>query len=286
MVGSLNWLSVATRPDIATITNLLAQFANQKASCGHIESAKRVIKYLKATKSKGILFTSYNRSDLQSYLKFPLSSRCVTGLCDANWGPQDQSKPSEKSNDPLDELELFTSRSISGFLVWLNGPIHWTSRRQTITARSSAKAEIYATDECTKQLIHLSYLLEGLRLIEDIMPGPTPVYNDNSACVNWSKSTTTKGLRHIQIRENAIRESIATNFINVKHIEGRVNLADIFTKEDKDADHFIEIRDFILSDSISNNEFFSSQSVFGSTTQAMGGVELGVGLGSRTNSSL
>ena len=81
------------------------------------------------------------------------------------------------------------------------------------------------------------------------MPSPTPVYNDNAACVNWSKSTTTKGLRHIQIRENAVREAVASNFISVQHIAGKVNLADIFTKEDRDVEHFIEIRDLMLADS-------------------------------------
>jgi hypothetical protein len=78
------------------------------------------------------------------------------------------------------------------------------------------------------------------------MPGTNIVYNDNSACVNWSKSSTTKGLRHIQMHENRIRENIASNFIRVNHVDGKVNLADIFTKEMKDTTHFVEIRDAIM----------------------------------------
>ena len=88
-----------------------------------------------------------------------------------------------------------------------------------------------------------------MRLIDETMPSPTPIYNDNMACVNWSKTTTTKGLWHVQIRENAIREAVANDFVNIQHIEGRLNLADIFTKEDKDVEHFIQIRDFLLADS-------------------------------------
>jgi hypothetical protein len=83
------------------------------------------------------------------------------------------------------------------------------------------------------------------------MPSPTVIYNDNSACVSWSGNLTTKGLRHIQIQENAIRESVENNFIIVKHIEGKINLADMFTKEDKDAKHFLEIRNVILTDKAS-----------------------------------
>ena len=59
---------------------------------------------------------------------------------------------------------------------------------------------------------------------------------------------TTKGLRHIQIRENAVRESCINGFIEVKHISGKVNLSDMFTKEDKYVNHFIMIRDYVLED--------------------------------------
>ena len=55
-----------------------------------------------------------------------------------------------------------------------------------------------------------------------------------------------KGLRHIQIHKNAIREAIAANIIQVKHIAGSVNLADLFTKEDKDAQQFISLRDQLM----------------------------------------
>jgi hypothetical protein len=151
------------------------------------------------------------------------------------------------------EIELFKSRSISGHIIWLEGPIHWTSKRQTITARSSAEAEIYATDECTKNLIQLSHILTHLPLNTPVMTLPSIIYNDNMACVCLSKATTTKGLRHVQIRENAVRESVQSNFITVQHIERKINLSDHFTKEDKDADHFITLRDLLLHDSVDTN---------------------------------
>ena len=48
------------------------------------------------------------------------------------------------------------------------------------------------------------------------------------------------------MKENAVRESIHTGFVNVKHIEGNSNLADLFTKEDKDTQHFLQIRNKIM----------------------------------------
>ena len=53
------------------------------------------------------------------------------------------------------------------------------------------------------------------------------------AYIYWSKSTTTKGLRHITIRENAIIEAVHEKLIHIKHIQGETNFSDIFTKEHK-----------------------------------------------------
>jgi hypothetical protein len=243
LLGSLTWLSISTRPDIATITNLLAQYTT-KATQSHLNQVKRVIKYLKSTKSLGISFHSDNNCKLQSYVKFPIPDG-ITSLCDANWGPQDQSRPLPNETRTID---LFKSRSLSGFLIYFGGPVHWVSKHQTITARSSAEAEIYATDECTKCLLHLHQIVDGLHLTDEIMSLPTTIYNDNSACVTWSRNMTTKGLRHIQMRENAVRESFQNGFIIVKHISGKINLSDMFTKEDKDTSHFLEIRDIVMTD--------------------------------------
>ena len=126
----------------------------------------------------------------------------------------------------------------------MGGPISWTSKRQKITARSTAEAEIYATDEAVKHLIHLQNVRADLIFTNG---NPIEILNDNNACVLWSKNTTTKGLRHIQIRENSVRESIANNLVTISHVSGDINPADIFTKEDKDLSHFIKIRDTLLT---------------------------------------
>jgi len=60
-------------------------------------------------------------------------------------------------------------------------------------------------------------------------------------------NTTTKGLRYQQIRENAICES--RNIIQIEHISGNINPADMFSKEDKDAKHLHRLRDTIVTPS-------------------------------------
>ena len=54
-------------------------------------------------------------------------------------------------------------------------------------------------------------------------------------------------MQHIQIRENLVRENIQNKKISVTHITGKINPADIFTKEDKDPTHYILLCNFILS---------------------------------------
>jgi len=111
------------------------------------------------------------------------------------------------------ELPLFASRSMSAFYVDLLGPLHWLSKQQTVTAGSSAEAEIYATNDCVKFLLELVQLIDFFELQDVFMPGTNVILNDNSACVNWSKRCTTKGLRHIQMKENHVGENVANNLL-------------------------------------------------------------------------
>jgi hypothetical protein len=87
------------------------------------------------------------------------------------------------------------------FYIDLQGPLHWLSKRQSVTAGSSAEAKIYATVECVKFLLELSQILKFLDVKNIFIPSVTIIYNDNQACVNWSKSCTAKGLHHIQMKK-------------------------------------------------------------------------------------
>jgi hypothetical protein len=208
LVGSLNWLAHTNRPDIATVVSLLAQHQSEP-SPGHLDSALYVVNYLASTKTLGIYFTSRRQSKLESFLHFPISSP-VLSMADANWGPQDASIPSS----PLD-LPLFVSRSMSAFYIDLLGPLHWMSKGQKVTAASSAEAEIFAMDECVKFLLELVQILEFLEVKHIFMPDTNIIYDDNQACVQWSKCATSKGLHHIQMRENRVRKNVTSKFVAI-----------------------------------------------------------------------
>ena len=251
IVGSLQWLSQVTRLDLAVITNLLAQSQN-RPSPGHLAAAKHIIKYLKGTKHLGIAFHSNSTLNIQSFIHFPFHKQKLKlhALTDANWGSQDASVPNPQA--PPQQVDLHVTRSISGHLIVLHGPLDWSAKRQTITARSTVESEIYSTDTCVKQILHLSNIIKDLQLTKSLVSSPTKIYNNNMACVQWSKSKTNRNIRHIQIRENATRESVLNKTVNIEHIGGKDNPADIFTKEQKDSNHFLKLRDIILSQPFSN----------------------------------
>lgn len=165
LVGSLNWLSQGTRPDLATITSMLAKYQNNPTQA-HVNAAKYAIRYVKQTRHLGIHFDINFKPNLQSYVHFPIDP--LTAVTDANWGPQDLSNTPEHHQIPL-----FKSRSISGHIIFLFGPLHWLSKRQSITARISTEAEIYATDECVRELTYIRKILTNLNLKKNFYQNPS-----------------------------------------------------------------------------------------------------------------
>ena len=71
--------------------------------------------------------------------------------------------------------------------------------------------------------------------------------NDNQGAVDWCKTTSTKGMRHVNIRENCVREAVHEfHEVQIFHIPGKHNPSDIFTKEHKDVTAFLTLRDTLL----------------------------------------
>ena len=123
LVVCLNCLSLSIWLDIATITKMLS-------------------KYTHKLKDLGISFSNQRPSLLEAFIKFPINNETMSVLFDCIWGFQDKIF---KNLTIPSRWNCLNSRSISGFLIYFMGPIHWTSKHQSITAQKSAKTEIYVT---------------------------------------------------------------------------------------------------------------------------------------------
>jgi len=87
----------------------------------------------------------------------------------------------------------------------------------------------------------LRHLAEDLGLPE--VASPTPLWNDNQGTVDWSLGcSVSKKLRYLNIRELAVmRGAQAEGTINISHIDGKINAADLLTKEMKDDARFQQL---------------------------------------------
>ena len=99
---------------------------------------------------------------------------------------------------------------------------------------------------------------------------PTRLYNDNQGTVDWSKSTTTKGMRHICLKDCAVRDSIQAKKVDLYHIPGAINPSDIFTKEMRDGAHFRVLRDSFMMFAENFRTFVTSSSVWMSASWVSG----------------
>jgi hypothetical protein len=58
---------------------------------------------------------------------------------------------------------------------------------------------------------------------------------------------TSKAARHIELHKNSVCEWVQDKTIAVPHVAGKINPADIFTKEMRDGTHFCCLRDSFMS---------------------------------------
>ena len=252
LIGSIGWLATATRPNLAPVHSFLSSY-NCKPSTGHMKAGLHVLHYIHSTHDYGIHFTSSSMEPVHTFVHFPDSSDVeaytdakppstshqspLTSYSDACWGSQLGSAVRDGTL-----LPLFKCQSMSGGIVFRHGgPVAWTAVRQERTSLSSCEAEIRATNEVSKLLMGIRHLADAVRTGgHDIVDtaAASLLYNDNESCVKWSHNMTTKQIRHMEMRENAVREWVQDSSLKVVHVPGRINPADIFMKEMRDGAHF------------------------------------------------
>jgi hypothetical protein len=195
MIGSMVYLMTCTRPDIAHAIQRLSRYLHCPRK-PHDEGAKRVLRYLSATKSIGICFRA--------------SSLELVAYTDASWAP----KPDR--------------RSTSGFICTLaQGPVSWRSRRQRITALSSCESEYISLADGSREVTWLRNLCKEIGLPQ----GTTTIHCDNQSAIATADTvSTTDRSKHIDIRYHYIREQIQSKDIKVSYLPTIEMLADILTK--------------------------------------------------------
>jgi hypothetical protein len=203
IVGALNYLALATRPDIAHAVNMLARDL-VKPMPASLLAVKRVLRYLKGTMDLPIRF----RAQKQVTAK-------LDAFSDADWAG-----------------EVESAKSTSGMITKLgDGPISWSSKKQTIVALSSTEAEYIALCEAAREVVWLKYLLSQLRLTQNEDSKAVLINVDNQTAIRMAQDDGNNARRkHINVKYHWTRELIQQGSIYVKWIQTELQQADIFTK--------------------------------------------------------
>lgn len=205
MVGSLNYLMTVARPDIAHAVGVVSRYSanpNQR----HMDAVRRIYAYLKKFPDLGPRYLTHNRD-----ANTPIE---LVGYVDSDWaGCQD------------------TRRSTTGWVFLLGGcVIAWASRRQKSVALSTCEAEYIAAAEAAKEAIWLINFIRELNL-PGISTDAVTLYIDNNAAMKLTKNPEFHArTKHIELRHHFLREQVLQGTIQMKRIDTKDNLADVFTK--------------------------------------------------------
>lgn len=198
-VGSLTFLTVVSRPDIAFAVNVVSRYLRNHDN-SHWEAVKRIIRYLKGTTNVGIKYKSDG-----NVLK-------LSGYSDADFANG-----------------VETRRSTTGYVFTLaGGPVTWSSQRQKLVTLSTTEAEYVASASAAKEAIWLRKLLSdiGCQCFR-----ATELYIDNQSTIRLIRNPEFhKRTKHIDIRFHFIREKVESNELTVLFVSSNFQLADIFTK--------------------------------------------------------
>lgn len=199
VVGALQYITL-TRPELSYCVNKVCQFLSQPLET-HWRAVKRILRYLSGTPSHGLLLQAAPPDT-------PFSLRVY---CDSDWA-----------------TDIDDRRSTSGSCLFF-GPnlVSWSSKKQSLVARSSAEAEYRAMATATADLMWVQSLLAELQV-----PTHSPLLLcDNLSAVMLSHNPVLHArTKHLELDIHFVREKVAAKKLTVQHVPGTQQIADALTK--------------------------------------------------------
>jgi hypothetical protein len=195
IIGSLLYIAMVTRPDIAYAVGVLGRFAKSPTEA-HLTAAKRVLRYLKGT-------------DLKLSYKQQVSDYFV-GYSDADWGSS------------MDDRKSTTG----SVFILAGGAVSWMSKKQSLVALSTTEAEYIALSSASQEAVWLQ------RLMKDIgQEMQMKIQEDNQSAIRIAQNPVFHSrTKHIDIKTHYVHELVTQGTISLEYCASKENIADIFTK--------------------------------------------------------
>ena len=197
-VGCFRYL-LHTRPDLSYSVGVLSRYM-QSPRESHAAAMKQCLRYLKGTTTLGLTF------------KRCTSIPRLVGYSD--------------SSHNVDQDD---GKSTAGHIFYLGeSPISWCSQKQETVALSSCEAEFMGGTEAAKQAI---WLQDVLSEITGTACEKVVIRLDNKSAIALTKNPVFHGRsKHIHRRYHFIRECVENGQVEVEHVPGNEQKADILTK--------------------------------------------------------
>jgi hypothetical protein len=213
-VGSLNWLATTNRPDLSFPVSQLARYLSNPTPT-HVDALLHVIRYAVATRTQSIQYRRdpvINQTIRTCENPAEVTRNQLNGFCDADF-----------AND------IETRKSHTGYVFLLNyAAIDWKSSQQRLVASSSTESEYLALSHCVKSTQYLRHVLEFL---DHPQQTPTPIFEDNAACICLCNSDSHESrIKHLDIHLHNARQHVARGTVTLHYVTTACQAADFLTK--------------------------------------------------------
>ncbi|BBH02936.1 aldose 1-epimerase family protein [Prunus dulcis] len=182
LVGRLTYLS-HTRPDIGYAVSVVSQFMHSPSE-DHMNAVLQILRYLKSTPGKGLMFSKHGHLNIDGYL-------------DADWAGN-----------------VTDRKSTSGYFTFVEGNLVTWSKKQNVVALSSAEAEFRGMTKGICELLWLRKLLTEL--------GYKPTSTMNLFCDNKAAIAIVQNLvqhdrtKHVEVDRHFIKQKLEAKSGNKK----------------------------------------------------------------------
>lgn len=197
-IGSVMYLMVSTRPDIAYSVSCLSRYMSNPGQ-PHWETLKWLLRYLKHTSHYGLHYSKCT------------DSTNLCGFVDSNYA-NDRDK----------------RKSTTSYVFTLGGScISWKSQLQPIVALSTTESEYIVITEAMKEALWLKGVAGELKFLKD----PVVVCSDSQSAIQVCKNPVFHDkTKHIDVRFHFIRDIVEKGEVLLEKIHTDRNPADMGTK--------------------------------------------------------
>src|ERR1700759_2170227 len=200
-VGSLLFLAMTTRPDIAFSVSVLCCFISNPGQ-PHWRTVQHLFHYLQGTKDMRLTY----RGD-------KYDPECIfTAFTDSDHAGNADN-----------------GRSTSGYLLCIGGgAVSWSSRLQSLVAQSTTEAEYIASVDAGREMVWMRHLLSEFGYS---LPGPSVLHMDNQSAISVSKNPEHHGrMKHLDLRFYWLRDQVEAGILVPQFIGTNKMPADVLTK--------------------------------------------------------